>query len=681
MTWEEIERLTGVEIDEAENYLTQTKTPERTVKWDRYYGRNLGNEMKGRSKFISREVMDTVEWILPYLIRTFASGDPKIEIEIEGRPPQIGKALMRHIQDDLGYDDENSLFVCFYQWMKDALVSDTAFTKLFWQRDFEKKKVTFPRLGVAEMVQADNDPNVEIIRADPTLIGNETVFTDVNLRVRSLRKDQLTVENVPHWEFIVSNDARSINDEYGKGHQTKVSVDYLKRINRAYSEEGKSYFENLDALEKGIASRSDYLGDNEEQSYLGTGYQETETEDKTGPKATVTLTEWYTRLDVNGDGYLEDIIIWRANNTLIRWEENEEGFIPFCAISPILDCYKFFGISYADLLIEIQNLKTMLTRRILDNFDFTNLGRWFIKPGANVDIRQLMKNIPGDVIRGDGEGVMNHGPTTSNLGEGLGLLEYVDSTKENRTGITRYNQGVDQTSLNKTATGVSMIQNAAMQRLELIARIFAETGLKDFYRKAVMLYQKYLTRPFIAKVQGRDMQITPEMIQGRVKCKVNMGVEAQVGMVESQKIERMFAFLAQISQLFPGLIGPQQIHNLATRYVTSLGFKQADDFVQELQAFVQHIQQQAQAQQQQAQAQQQAIQQQTQVFQQIESAKVQTNQQKNQIDAKIKSLDIQTDAQIEREKIAQKDRDSQLDFRLGMLKELGNAATRTRTRI
>ena len=37
--------------------------------------------------------------------------------------------------------------------------------------------------------------------------------------------------------------------------------------------------------------------------------------------------------------------------------------------------------------------------------------------------------------------------------------------------------------LNKTATGVNTLMSQSQMRMELIARVFAETGIKDLFRR------------------------------------------------------------------------------------------------------------------------------------------------------------------------------------------------------
>lgn len=686
MTWDEIERVARGEADSAIRYCRDTLSVDRIEKWDRYYGRPLGNEVKGRSRYMSRDLLETVEWIMPTLIKTLASGDPKIKLDIEGQPVWVGPALMRKIYEDLSADSQGSMFFVFYQWFKDALVSGSAYSKLFWEVEYEEKdeKLAAVTIDQFDMLEADED--IEIKRARYIPGG----YSDVSLTIRQLRRDQLVTENVPTWEFITSKRTRSINDEHMKGHVTYVTIDYLKRINRAMTiDDDEPFFIGLEEVER-LASASQGEQDSsvnsldaEKQSYMGFekyGDQFEDGEAATGLKSRVQLEELYTRLDITGSGYLRDVIIWMANGKLIRWEDNDDGFVPIATLSPIIDCYKFNGMSYADLVIELQTLKTVLFRRVLDNFDWQNLGRWFTTPGAKVDIKALLDGVPGDCVEVDPNSIRNETPQPFHP-QNLALFDYIDGVKEQRTGSTKYTQGTDSGTLNKTAQGIQMIQAAAMQRIELIARIFAE-GLKDYYQKAAMLYQRNMRRPFLAKVNGEDVEITPEMIQGRVLARVNMGVEAQIGMAETQRLERMAGTLQGFDKMAPGLFGTEQVHNLAAKYVTAMGYIATEEFIMPLK---EHIAKNEQLQQMQLQMQQMQVQMQQQEAQ-IKAQKVQVDAQKVQADAQVKqqNLNLETSkvqgahkvdiAKIENDRtiaeniVKQKEADSKRDHALGLAK-------------
>ena len=645
MTWDEVERFIGGEADSAIRYCRDVLSPGRIEMWDRYYGKPLGNEVKGRSKYMSRDILETIEWILPTLIKTLASGDPKIKLEIVGKPSWIGAALMRRIFDDLSADASGSMFTVFYQWFKDALVSGTAYTKLFWEVEYEEKEYEVPSMSVDQFNQLENSEGVNIKKASYAFNG----YNDVKFSINRLRKDQLVTENIPTWEFVHSRRAKTMNDEHPKGHITWVTVDFLKRVNKAMTERDEEpYFINLDEVERSAGNRTeDSVSinslDAEKQSYIGFEkygdyYEDSDT--ATGLKSVVQLEEWYTRLDIKGTGYLQDVICWRANGKLIRWEDNHDGFISMASISPIIDCYKFNGISYADLVVELQNLKTVLFRRVLDNFDWQNLGRWFKMPGAKVDIKALMECVPGDCVEIDPNMVRNETPQPFHP-QNLALFDYLDGVKEQRTGSTKYTQGTDSGTLNKTAQGIQMIQSAAMQRIELIARVFAE-GLKDFYQKAAMLYQKNMRKPFVTRVNGEDITVTPDMIQGEILSRVYMGVEAQIGMAETQRLERMAGTLQGFEKMAPGLYTAQQVHNMAVKYVTAMGYIDVEDFIAPQQ---QHMQKNQQIQQMQMQIQQMG-QQLAQAKQQLEQNKVEADVKMKQDKLKLEAMKVQQETKL-----------------------------------
>jgi len=167
-----------------------------------------------------------------------------------------------------------TIFLLFYQWFKDALISDTAFTKVSWDLDQESVDIAFDELPADQMQQLVVDPDVTVSEAGTAIIrgsisqgsSGDIVFQDVKAKVKKTIKDTLYAENTPHWEFLADPKSRDVNDEYGKGHKTEVTVDYLKRINRA---EGGDFFKHLDKLESGEGREQSAADEGESTSYMG----------------------------------------------------------------------------------------------------------------------------------------------------------------------------------------------------------------------------------------------------------------------------------------------------------------------------------------------------------------------------------------------------------------------------
>ena len=645
LSYEQIEEIVNKEVEAAIEY-SDKRLARRKEAWDRYYGRPLGNEVRGRSKFITRDTMDTIEWMMPFFIRTFASGDTKLKMKIKGQPAWVGEALMEKIEEDM-VDVSPSLFLLEYQWFKDGLVTDTSFVKPQWLLDIEKVNVDMDGITGENVQKLFGDPEVKIRKIEQIEGPFGPPVFNVSATVDKVIEDTVIADNIPYWEFITSPDARDVNDEHPKGHKTTVTLDYLKRINRSRTKDKKDpFFKGLTDIEESIESNAPPVGypQTESQGESHTGYDGEPADNKIYHARniqTVEMVEFCTRIDTDEDGFLEDIICWMvsgekiSDRKLIRWERNEEGFIPFCALKPIIDCYKLYGISWADLIIEIQNLHTVLLRRILDNFDFQNIGRWIVDPESNIDMKSLLNNAPGSAIIGKLDKIKEVTPKGYMSGP-LQILQYVKTLKENRTGITDPAMGVPD-PVNQTAQGMQLIYSASMQRLELIARIFAETGLSDLYRKFGLLYQRYLRKPFTTEKFGDVRQITPEMIKGKIIVTVNMGVAANLGMQEAAKVGQVISFLRMMEEGFPGLLSPEKIHNISRKYITSMGFRDVDDFMNDMKTYVGEYGKRMEG-------------------QQAEKAKMLELQQKfDMLDRKIKTQDIQSRTQTEMEEIKSDD--------------------------
>lgn len=668
MTFEEIEREVLAEIQEAEDYTEKNISPRRIKAWDRYYGRPLGNETKGRSKFMSRDVLEVIEWMLPYFIRQFASGDEdKISLHIEGQSDDIGTALKKKIDKDLNKETPGR-FRLFYEWFKDSLVSGTAAVKHRWDLDQTTEQHKFDgRVSAEQMQQLIQDPELEISNYKPVNEGMDLTFEDVEVQISRTLKNIYRAEGVPHWEILISERARDTNDEHGKGQKTRVTLDYLKRIDRSFAEGDEPYFKNLDEIESGRGGHTEGTGqaitgisglDAERDQYRDQPETVDQDGDETGPRQMVDLIEWYDRLDVDGDGFLEDVVVWFANERMIRWEENQERMIPFSILSPILDCYKFFGTSWAEIIWPLQNLKTMLTRQTLDNFEWTNSGRWRVSPSGNVDIRALMDGAPGEPVRGEDGAIEDISPRPMDINSSMGLLQYVDGMKEERSGVTRIGQGKMDQGQGQVQQGqmpdrgIERLMTAAQTRISLVARVFAETGLRDFYTKAAKLYQMYLDKPFTVRLHGQEMQVQPQQIQGEITTQVNMAVETTVGLQDAGKLQQTLQFMRNLSEQFPALFEPGKVYNLAAQYISSMGWTNIERFLPDKQSFVQEHQKMAQSQQQQQQAQ-------GQMEMQMEERKLKLEE----LDRQIKLMEAQQKARGEMAGLAQKERESRRKVR------------------
>jgi hypothetical protein len=238
--------------------------------------------------------------------------------------------------------------------------------------------------------------------------------------------------------------------------------------------------------------------------------------------------------------------------------------------------HRHIGRSYADLTMDIQLIKSTLIRGQLDNMYLANNGRYAISDRVNLD--DMLTSRPGGIVRVDGDpgtGIMplSHPPLPASS---FGMVEYMDSMKEKRTGITAYNQGLDANSLNKTATGVAQIMNASQQRIELVARTFAETGVKELFKLVHYLVRTTLTKPDIIRLRNKWVEVDPREWKARKDLSISVGLGA--GNKDQQLVHLTSILNMQKEAIQIGLTSPEKIFNALAKLTQNAGFKNPEEF-------------------------------------------------------------------------------------------------------
>ena len=169
-------------------------------------------------------------------------------------------------------------------------------------------------------------------------------------------------------------------------------------------------------------------------------------------------------------------------------------------------------------------------------------------------------------------------PPAQMAGWTMPLFEYFEGTLEQWTGRTRYNQGTDSSSLNKTATGISLLQQASAQRIDYIIRVFAETGIGEIMRFLIELNQRYIDQPQVIRLQNQMLQISPDDLDGEFDIDVN--TEAGVGK-KHQMIQNMQLYLSAIAPtgLQIGAITPGEWAKAAQKLLTYSGVRDPESYV------------------------------------------------------------------------------------------------------
>lgn len=558
------------DIKRAEAYSASVIEPVVKERYEIYYAdkeyyRNKFPILSKTSDLVSTDVADTIEWALPSLMKVFTGSDEVITIagvteEDDTKAETMQELLVYQLQR------QNKFFPILYNWIKDSLITGLGIIKCYWERT-EGYTTEQTKLN-NEALQALIQTGVEITDLQgPDIYGDFLVTYQSPYYVKNAPK----IENILISEFIYSPDAKSLEDANFVAHKRKVTMSYLRE------REAQGVYANIDDI-KVDAYKSNLYDPIEE--VVGDNYNDITYEEQQA-RQEVIIYECYTKIDVNGDGILEDMIITICGDTIIRMEQNYMGRHPFFAISPTKDPHRIWvKRSYAELIGELQDLKVALTRQIMQNVALTNDPKMLLDETAiNIDDfvqgRKVVRMKSGHSLNE----VAMPMPVSPLSPQTFTFLEWLEGQKENRTGITRYNQGLDANSLNKTATGISAILGQSSQRLELVARMFAETGLYELFRFMVSLNQKFIDQATVIRLTNKEMRITPEDLDGSFDLIVNAGISIAT---KESTIMATQTLLTAIMQANAGgymISTPENIYNLFKKWIESIGFKNYGDFI------------------------------------------------------------------------------------------------------
>lgn len=560
--------LAAIEIEEeqAYGYLSGELATERAKALDYYNGELFGDEEDGRSQVVLTEVADVIEGTLPGLCKIFAGSDQVVKFE-----PRNGEDVAAAEQETeyVNYivTQKNPWFQIFYTWAKDALLQKTGYVKAYWEDKEETLEETYRNLSDDEMAMILQDNEAEIIGHEQTETLDQASQMPVLLHTIKVKRissyGRICIENVPPEEVLVSTKCRSPNpkDADFVEHRTRKTISELR--------------ENGFDVDDDIGDSGDNLSN---ESLARDLYAENTWNDESVDPAMrlVWVREVYMRIDADEDGIAELVRFVVVGREILDQQPIE--FIPFSAITPIITPHRHNGKSMADQTMDIQLIKSKVLRNELDGTYLALHGRHAVNEDR-VDLDDMLTSRPGGVVRvkGDPAGAILPLNSPHGIGQGFPMLEYLDTVKENRTGVTKYNQGLDSQSLNKTATGITKIMSAAQERQLLIARVFAETGVKDLFMTVHALTRLYQNKPEVMRLRNKWVQIDPRDWVKRADMTVSVGLGTGDKDQQLGHLQMIGGFMEKALQV--GVVTPKNIYNLGAKMITNAGYKLPEEFI------------------------------------------------------------------------------------------------------
>jgi len=531
-----------------------------------YYYRVMDDvpAQEGSSSVVDGTVQVVIDNALAALLKPFVSSDETVRFSPRG-PEDVETADQATEYANYVLHCDNNGFSIFHDWFKDALLTKLGVVKIWWER--EEKVENGQRV---ELLGGLNDA---IVRMRPDYRGEENGTAYLGQMVEDGR---IKIANIPPEEFRISPFSRNVQDAIYTAH---VPLDITRSDLIAMGFDAE-VIEALPAL----------TGSSIDNTIRVARYQDERIGDETisAPHVSqerVALRDEYIRVDYDGDGIAELRRVVRVEDTILLNEEVDES--PFATLCPVPMPHKVFGMSLADLVIELQRINTVLWRQMLDNLYKSNNPRPVVAQVGIMDdgstAESLEDNAPGAAIMVKTLDGFRFDAVPYTADASLPMLEMVANMAEERTGISKTGQGLDTNALRKsgqmTATEMAMISAGKNARVEMIARIFAETGVKRLFKLMLGLLTKHQPKERMIRLRNEWVPVDP-------RGWPEMDLEVSVGLGIGEKTEQValaeqvLTVMNQLGQTpYASLIDAEKVYNATKRLFTAAGIKNTDEYL------------------------------------------------------------------------------------------------------
>ena len=576
---EELQGIVGKEIDDAIDFIDNWISPQRATATQYYRGEPFGNEEDGRSQVVSMDVRDTVQAIMPSLMRIFHGSDQTVEYVPQGpEDAAAGKQATDYANYIINRD--NNGFLEMHSAFMDALVRKVGILKVYWDDQTKFETVSYSGLDDASLAALMSDPavEVEIVASEPMGEPMQDPLTGEDMPVPMMHAVRATythpdgrvkLEAVPPEEFLISRESKSVEQADYVAHRRIVTVSELVAMGYDYdevSELGASY----DDMDTNV------------ERYTRNKALTNEMNERHDPAMKKVLyVENYIKVDYDGDGIAELRKVCTAGdgNKILMNEPCDMA--PFATLCPDPEPHDFFGMSVADTVMDIQRIKSSIMRNTLDSLSMSIHPRVAVVEGM-VNIDDAMSTEVGSIIRQRAAGQIQPLSMPFVGQAAFPVLQYMDEVKEARTGISKASAGLDAGALqSSTATAVAATVSAAQQHIEMIARVFAETGVKRMYELVLHLVTTHQDRERMIKLNNNFVPIDPRVWNS------DMDVTVNVALGRGSDTERML-MLRQIAEMQKdamqtmGPVNPltdmQKLSNTLKSMTEIAGFKDTSQF-------------------------------------------------------------------------------------------------------
>lgn len=614
--------------------------------------------MSGRSSVVSKDVADTIGWMLPGIIRVFTASDQMAVFE-PARPSDEPFAKQATDYCNFVFMKDNPGYRVLWDATHDSLLLGNGIVKHWWDDKEECEYTEHSGLTEEQLAILFSEGDVEIVAQKPgapqivgvpDMMGGiqqiELPTYDIKVK-RVTRAGRLRIECIEAEDFLMDREATCIEDARFCAHRDHVSRSDL--IEMGFSRET---VESL-PVDRFNTMQEEKLARDEDSRFQF---------NMVGDESMmlVELYECYVKADVDGDGIAETVRAFYAGSQgageLLDWEVWEDD-VPFSDIPCEPVPHRWDARSVADDVSDIQRVKTVLTRQFLDNLYWVNNPLITAEENTVANPEMLMAPKFGGTVWHKKGSVPPTPVMLPFIGDKALLgLQHFDNVLEMRTGVSRSTMALDPEALqNQTATANQNQKDSAYSQIELIARNQAELGWRRVFKQILKLIVKHQDRPRTIRLRDEWVEMDPRSWNSGMDVTINIGLGTgsrdrdmamlnQILNVQIAMTDRLAqgGFAAQALDMVP------KINTTAIKLAESAGIRNPEQFFLEIKP-------------------EQLEQMKQQAAQPPVDPKIELEKQKLQLDAQTKQADMQMRGQELQAKAAM---DAQADERKAQIESV-----------
>jgi hypothetical protein len=553
-----------------------------------YLGLNTNPAPEGRSQVVDRSVYETIQTQLPSLVKIFAGSSEEV-CKCTPLGPDDEMAAEQHTAV-LNYivTQQNRWEQICADWIHDAMLLANSYCMAYWDDSENIVQETYEGQSDDQVATLLADTSITVVQHSQSIDEEATALAQKEWQQQSQQAAQQGIQ-LPPPQPVASHDLVIERKE----HDGKVCIRVLPPEHCYVSSDTPDwtlkecpYFEFKQ--EKTIAELRaqgldvpDDIGDDEDDDSVETTARDRFDEDRFGDDAKGSMRRVWARMvwiraDAEGDDKSRLYYAILVGRTVLFCQQVAR--IPVSSMTAQPLPHRHIGMSEAETVDDIQDIRTAVTRGGLDNLALANAGRHAIS--SRVSLEDFLDNRPGGVVRMLDDSLPAEGhimPLVHPVAfeQIIGSLEYFDQIRQNRTGASRYFSGTDAGAINKTAAGTMALQNMASMRVEHKARMMAP-AVEELFACVQEILQKHSNKALTIKLRGKWTTVDPQAWRTKRDLRISVGVGA--GNKESMAMQLQGQLGAQLQLMPLGLARPENLYATVIELAKLGGFANPERF-------------------------------------------------------------------------------------------------------